>query len=484
MIAATTNWQNAASLYQRGGGGKPILLLTIGKASLTDPGGYPRILTNAHMSSPPYYPWLNLDGAELSQSVNDLEGSSNLSNVSISCLDGDLQNPHAISNDIAAGASFPGQTAILWYGFEGLGLADYLQMATMIVDHTNYEEDGNVLAFVLRDNSLYTNGFCFIYAQNGLLTADQNPCTIMGNPFDPSDGLVLTALLDSGLPMGLINTASLAALEQNIYFSTNMMFQVTYPPIVKDWIENEILKPLGCYWYWNNLGQFTVQSLLPAAPPAVAMALAQFDIAESTFPTPVESDSYTSALSYRFDMDSNGQNSQSNFLDYYAPADNLYGGVSQVRTYVSRGVRSSLGGYRLAHLMAQMIFSRYGLKPLTLKITGFAPSMALEMGDKITISHPLVPNGKFPPSLRTPGSSVGIQGTLWEVLNANKNLEDATVDLDLLHVSWQLPAYAWLIAPDGTPAYASASAAQKAANMFVCNASNLYSNGDAAHTLW
>jgi hypothetical protein len=61
---------------------------------------------------------------------------------------------------------------------------------------------------------------------------------------------------------------------------------------------------------------------------------------------------------------------------------------------------------------------------------------------------------------------------------------EEVVALDLMHVSWQLASNAWFVAPDGTPAYASASSAQRAANMFACNASNQYSNGDAAHTLW
>jgi hypothetical protein len=420
---------------------------------------------------------------ELSQSVDDLEGSSNLGNVSIPCIDGDILNPRAVSTDIASGYSFPGQTAIVWYGWQGLALSDFCQMATMIVDHTDYAEDANALTFVLRDNSLLTNGFAFIYAQNGLLTTSQNPATVMGRPFDPIQGLLVAALLDAGFSSGLINTAALANLDENIYFDLNLQFNVSYPPVAKDWIENEILKTLGCYWFWNNLGQFTPYCLLPAAPPTAVLSLGQGDIAADTFPQPEESPKYTSALTYRMDCDSNGQNPETNFTDIYAPAANLYG-ISQSRVIVSRGMRSGQGGMRLAHLMANMLFRRYGLKPLTEKFKGYAPCMPLEMGDKLLLSHPLIPNAKFPAALRTPGSPMGIQGTLWEVLNTRKSLEDGMVDLELLHVSWQLPSNAWLIAPDGTPAYTACTTAQKAKYFFVCNTSNEQSNGDAAHTLW
>lgn len=485
MMTATQNWQNSAAAYQSGAGSNPIVFLTIGKSSLTDSGGYPRVFSNAVMPYGNFYPWLDPDGAVLSQSVNDLEGSSDLSNVSLRIIDGDLTPAfaHAITNDIASGYSFDGKTAIIWLGFQGLALTDFLQMATMIVDHTDYEDDTNVLKFEIRDNSLLTNGYSFIYAQNGFLTSSNNPATVEGAPFDPAAGLIVTALEDAGFTLSLINTASLSNLNSNVYFGSTMSFLVTYPPVAKDWVENEILKPLGCYWFWNNLGQFTVVSLLPAVPPTAALSLTNFDIHEETFPIPIESSKYTSAMTYRFDMDSNGQNAESIFEEIYAAAANLYG-ISQSRVITSRGVKSALGGYRLANLMAQMIFSRYGLKPLTMKIRGFAPCQRLEMGDKILISHPLVPNGKFPAALRTPGSPLGIQGTLWEVLGTQKNLDDLTVDLDLLDVSWQLPANAWLIAPDVTPAYSLASSAQKAANMFFCNSSDEYSDNSPAHTLW
>jgi hypothetical protein len=192
---------------------------------------------------------------------------------------------------------------------------------------------------------------------------------------------------------------------------------------------------------------------------------------------------YTSALTYRMDCDSNGQNPKTNFCDNYAPAENLYG-ISQSRVIVSRGMRSGQGGMRIAHLMAYMLFRRYGLKPLTEKFQGFAPCLQLEMGDKFLLSHPLIPNAKFPAGLRTPGTPLGIQGTLWEVLNTRKNLNDGMVDMELLHVSWQLASNAWLIAPDATPTYTACTPAQKAKYFFVCNASNQQSNGDPAHTVW
>jgi len=484
MNSGAQNWQAAAALYQRGGGNSPILLLTIGKASLTDAGGYPRILTNAEVPFPNCFPWIDLDPVELGQSVNDLEGSSNLSNVNIPCIDGDLtQYPHALTADIAGGYSFPGKTAILWYGFKGLGIGEFLQMATMILDHTDYEDASNTLTFVVRDNSLLTNGYAFIYAQNGLLTTSQNPATVMARPFDPAAGLIVAALADAGFSSGLVNAAALANLDRNVFFNLNMQFQVGYPAVAKDWIENEILKPTGCYWFWNNLGQFTPYCLLPAAPPTVALSLGQGDIDVETFPQPIESEKYTSALTYRMDCDPSGNNPQTNFTDIYAPAANLYG-ISPSRVIVSRGMRSGQGGMRMAHLMAGMLFRRYGLKPLMLKFAGFAPCLQLDIGDKILLSHPLIPNGKFPAALRTPNSNVGIQGTLWEVLGTHKKLGDATVDLELLHVSWQLATSSWLVAPDSTPAYASASTAQKAKYFFVCNGSNQQSNGDAAHTLW
>jgi hypothetical protein len=473
----------AAKGYQTGAPGTPIVLLTIGKASLTDTGGYARILSSYATGMADQYPWLKITGANLTQSVNDLEASSNLSDVKLACLDGDLLNPQAITQDIEGGYSFNGKTAILWYGWAGIAQSDFVILATMIVDHTDYSDDNTTINFILRDNSLLINNYTFLYAANGLPTSNQNPALILGAPFDPTQGLLVTALLDAGMPPGLINTAAVAALNNNVYFGTNMQFNVTYPPACKDWIESELLKPLGACWFWNNLGQFTPYSLLPAAPPASVLTLDQTNIAVATLPVPIESELYTSAMTYRMDMNSNGQDAQTIFTDIYAPAANLYG-ISQTRVIVSRGVRSSLGGMRIAHLMAQMLFRRYGLKPLTLKLRTYAPALLVEVGDKVTINHPLVPNGKFPAALRTSGSSLGITGTLWEILRKNSGLADATVSLDLLHVSWQLASNARYISPDGVPAYSAASSSQRASYFFICNSSNSYSNGDSGDLLW
>ena len=490
MIPATADWTQAAQTYLTGGGVTPVVLLTIGKTSLTDSGGYARILSSNRTGVMNQYPWLKLDGAKLTQSVSDLDASSNLSNLTLSCIDGDLLNPQAITGDIEGGYSFPGKQAILWIGWTTIPQAHFVQLATMIVDHTNYGNSNTTLDFVIRDNTLLINNYAFITAQNGLATSDQNPATVMGLPFDPNVGLLVTALTDADLPGSLINTASLSYLNQNIYFDFNMLFTVSYPPAAKDWIESELLKPLGCVWYWNYLGQFTVYSLLPAAPPTPVITLDQTNISAATLPVPIESEMYTSALTYRMDMDSNGQNAQTIFTDIYAPAANLYG-ISQTRVIISRGVRSSLGGIRMAHLMASMIFRRYGLKPLTLKLETFAPAMLVEMGDCLIINHPLIPNGKFPAPLRTPGSLLGVTGTLWTVTRKTIDLAKMMVSFDLLDVSWELGNYpsglqsnAWYIAPDNVPLYAAQTTAQRQKYMSVCNALDQYSNGDAAHTLW
>jgi len=483
MVPASTQWTQAAQSYQQGTGATPVVLLTIGKLSLTDTGGYPRILSSNRTGVTNQYPWMKLGGAKLTQSVNDLEASSNLSDVTIACVDGDLLNPQAITADIEGGYSFMGKTAIIWVGWTTIPQSQFVQMATMILDHVAYGDDNTTLNFVIRDNTLLINNYAFIDANNGLPTCDQNPAAVLGRPFDPVQGLAVTALLDADLPSNLLNTTAISYLDQNIYFDFNMQFSITYPPAAKDWVESELLKPLGCVWFWNYLGQWTPYSLLPAVPPASALTLDQTNIAASTLPVPVQSEMYTSALTYRMDMDSNGQNANTIFTDIYAPAANLYG-ISQTRVIIARGVRSSLGGLRMAHLMAQMVFRRYGLKPLTLKLLTFAPAMLLEMGDKLTINHPLIPNGIFPAALRVPGSYLGVQGTLWEVLRKTVDLAAMTVELELLDVSWELPTNAWYIAPDTVPSYALATTAQKEANFFLCNGSNQYSDGSAAHTLW
>ena len=463
MIPASTLW-NARAKAGAGGTSPFVVLFTIA--------GYNRIFSTAAVGQSNIYPWISHGNAgSLTMSVNDLEGSSNVSDLSFTVLDVN----RAITLDFQTGINLLGKVCTIKVGFPGMPLAQYVTLMTMVVDHVDLANQNTCYKFTLRDNSLLMQQFAFQTGDNGFPTSNNHPATVFDTPMN----ILQTAVQDSGLPLANINTAAIANLNTNVYFGLKQRFTVTYPPRAKDFVEAEILKPLGAYWFWNYLGQLTPYSMLPFAFPVSALVLDGSIIKIDTPPVPMRSQDYTAIVIYKMDGDSNGQNFQTDIVGEFAPAVNLYG-IAQSRIIQSRGVRSALGGARIAHLTIQNIFRRYGLKPFTMKLRCFLPAMLTEIGDKVNVNYAKVPNGMFAPVFRMAGP-MGITGTLWEIRGKTVDLDDGTTELDLLDVSWQVATPAYQIAPNGTGTYPSNIATPF---MFYSSALGKYSNGDPARNLY
>lgn len=433
--------------------------------------GYSRVFTTAATGIESWYPWVSEGNAgSLTMSVNDLEGGFNLSDLSITVLDINRQ----ITEDLQTGINLLGNQVSILVGFRNMPKSEYVTIMTMVVDHIDLANQNTAYKFTFRDNSLYMQQYSFQIADDGYPTGQNHVSTQIGTPMQ----LLYDAVIQSGLNPNYINTQAIIDLNQSAYFGMLMDFEITYPPRAKDWIEQEILKPLGAYWFWNNMGQLTPYSMLPYSLPVPAMTLDETNISVSTPPVPMRSQDYTAVIIYKMDGNSNGQNFQTNVVGEYAPAVNLYG-ISQSRIIQSRGVRSTMGGTRIAHLTIQNIFQRYGMKPFTYKPRVFLSAMLLEVGDKVTLNHSQIPNGMWPAEFRSSGP-MGLTGTLWEVKGKTVDFNDGSVQLDLLDVSWQIQNGTSVIAPDGTAPYSGNTGNY----MYYSSADSTYSNGDAARLLY
>lgn len=462
MIQASSLWNARA---KAGAGGSPVVFIfTIA--------GYPRAFSTQTTGQPNIYPWISHGNAgSLTMSVNDLEGTANVSDLSFTVMDMN----RAITQDLQNGVNLLGKVCTITVGFPGMPLSQYITLMTLVVDHIELANQNTSYKVTLRDNSLLMQQFAFQIADDGYPTNNNHKATIQGPPMT----VLLAALAQSGLPTANINLAAINALTSEAYFGLLTKFAVTYPPRAKDFCEAEILKPLGAYWFWNNLGQITPFSMLPFGAVSPVLVLDGSNIDVQTPPVPLRSQDYTSIVIYKMDGDSNGQNFQTDIVGEYAPAVNLYG-ISQSRIIQSRGVRSSLGGARIAHLTMNNIFRRYGFKPLTMKLRCFLPAMLVEISDKVTVNHPKIPNGMWAAQFRMPGM-MGITGTLWECKGKTVNFDDGTTELDLIDVSWQAQFPPFLVAPDGEGAYIPNKASPF---MFYSNAASQYSNGDPARLLF
>ena len=451
MIPASSTWQAIA----KAGAGPGTLIIAF---QIT---GYARTFTSQPTGLPGFYPWISSgNSGSLTMSVNDLEGGSNVGDLSFTVLDYNRQ----ITQDLQNGVNVLGSVCTILVGFRNLPQSQWITLMTLLVDHIDLANQNTGYKFTLRDNSTLMQQYSFQVADDGYPTSNNHVATVKTDPMTA----LYDAVIQSGLPPANINNAALIALQQSVYFGFTVLFTITYPPRAKDWIEQEILKPLGAYWFWNYLGQLTPYSMLPYSQPVPSMILDGTNIDVGTPPVPMRSADYTAVIIYKIDGDGNGQNFQTVIVSEFAPAVNLYG-IAQSKIIQSRGVRSSQGGGRMAYLTTQNIFSRYGLKPMTYKPKCFLPAMLLEIGDKVTLNHPQIPNALWASQFRMSGT-MGIQGTLWEIKGKTVDLNDGSVQLDLLDVSWQLVNPGFLIAPNGAGPYSVSNEGRTTNYMYYSSA--------------
>lgn len=462
MIPASQTWTQLASAGA-GGAAPPVVAFQIT--------GYSRTFTSSPTGIPNFYPWLSSGNlGSLTMSVNDLEGGSNVGDLSFTVIDFN----RLITQDLQNGLNILGNVCTIMVGFPNLPQSQWITLMTMVVDHIDLANQNTGYKFTLRDNSTLMQQYSFQVADDGFPTSQNHVATVQTDPMTA----LYDAVIESGLPSANINIAAIEALQQTCYFGLLVYFQITYPPRAKDWIEQEILKPLGGYWFWNYLGQLTPYSMLPYAQPSPAMELNDANIDIATPPVPMRSNDYTAVMIYKMDGDSNGQNFQTDIVSEFAPAVNLYG-IAQSKIIQSRGIRSSLGGVRVAYLTTQNVFSRYGLKPLTYKPRCFLPAMLLEIGDKVSLTHALVPNAMWASQFRMSGT-MGIQGTLWEVKGKTVDLNSGMTQLDLLDVSWQIVNPGYFIAPNGTGPYSVGNEGRTTDYMYYSSAGESVIGTDAA----
>jgi hypothetical protein len=349
-----------------------------------------------------------------------------------------------------AANTFEGQQAMLTSGFMGLGQADFIPCGTYIVDTVEPLEANLKYRLNLRDKGLLMEQTVWPYGNNGWPTSSANPLSVISDPMS-----ILNAIMAAcGYGSGDLNTPVISAYQQGLFYGCTMDFSITQPPQAKAWLSQEIYSPLAGFAFWNYAGKYTPHFLLPQGPPTVA-SYPVFTPRSIRDPIPVPgAGPYCAALMMMMDYDGQNYNTQNLSTDTAGLA--LYEGVVQITNRQSRGLRSANGGCMFAELAASATFRRYAVKPWILNYTSFWPSIVLEPGDVVPVTHPQIP---------IKGVGMGFVNRWFEVQKKEPNWVDGTVDLSLIDVNW-MNATQRVIAPNGTPNYAGSSAAQRAEYLY------------------
>lgn len=272
-----------------------------------------------------------------------------------------------------------------------------------------------------------------------------------------------------------MDLAKIRAYRDGIYSGIQFQFSLTQSVVALDFVKQQILKPLGGYLWVNSLGQATVNFFSPLSSPTAVATLgpnAWEDIPEA------EQLDVVNVVQYQFDKDDSNASSSGNYLavdtEQYGPSITKYGTQFGEQVIQADGMRSGLQGFFVARMVARMIFGRYGLK--NLKFDQAAPdslwgTMLLEPGDVVAVTHPQVPD-------RSAGV-MGVTNKLFEVVNRTFKFSTGTMTLTLIDASFLGVFGLFKIAPDAQADYTAGSNVY----MYLCDNTDKYTNGDAAHVL-
>lgn len=432
--------------------------------------GYARVFTNRDTGVPGQYPWIVLGSMQdLTLSISDMDGGADLSDLIFNVQDVN----GAITADFPSFV-FEGKRVTLKTGVVGMVQADFITLFTGLA--STVESDNNNLEYIFDCVDIRQELTKVIYTvgDDGQPTDSDHPRTLNGHPLD-----ILIAALENELGIAAtdIDLDKIQTYRDGIYSGLQFAFKITSPPAAKDFIENELMKPLGAYIWPDNLGRISVNFFYPQVKP-VAMTLTKDHFLTDSIPLTEQADLVNTA-SIRFDYDDSDQ-PLAESIQNDGPSQAKYGLYGQ-HVIESRGMRSAFQGFFFAALAARLVFIRYAGKTLQLggnnEVDAIWTACILEPGDQVSINHPDIPD-------RVAGV-MGITGHIFEVMDRTYHFPTATVALKLLDLTTGIlnSFKQYLIAPNCQPDYLDTPTTDSATLMFLASDSDTYSNGDPAATL-
>jgi hypothetical protein len=430
--------------------------------------GYSRIFATFNGTAgdgTPIVDWIIEGGIEDHvTTINDLEGGSDLADLVVTVQD----RGQAITADFAT-FTFEGKTIRLMAGFAGLNFADFVTLVTGRIDSIASVNANTEYVFTCPDVRQELTRYIYGTADDGSATDSDHPRTLNGNPLD----ILIAALqVEVGLSPDAIDIAKIAFYRDTIYPGLQFEFSITSPPVAKEFIETELMKPLGAYLWSNSLGQISVNFYYPLSPDPVI----DFNRDNLTEIPEAGIADLINEVSTRFDYDVDDK-PQANLVRTDDESIAKYGlfGALEID---ARGLRSGLQGNLIAGHTAFLIFLRYGFKQLAFggsadnssPVSTFWDACLVEPGDIVTVTHPQVPD-------RLNGV-MGITGQTFVVMDRTWHFFECTVEFKLLSFDL-IPFHHYLIAANGEGNYSFG----RRQYVFQTNDADQYSNGDAGNTV-
>jgi hypothetical protein len=492
-------------------------------------------------NTPTLIPYLQIpQGA--SQSVNELEGASSLGSMTVTCIDPNGTLKGLAAQDVLIGRvvqlkqGFPGMalgdfTTLQTMQITQVGQDPDGRITIQCADVQRFIQGMQIW---LRGGPLWwapggptaQQPVGPSWLENGFPVSDQNPRYVAGNPIDiilavlqnelgvgqdpalltsnyvmqslvpvyesqqnyeplpPPEGWAIYAPgQDSTLinPNPYIDVPGLLALRDGQFSGVWFDFVISRPIDGKQFIEEQILKPLGLYWIVRADGHLSLKTM---KPPLEQTPVFTFNAKNIMGIPQTQRQSIINLATFQLDVQQGGITTAARSYGYQVS----YEQQTSLQTYrqvfeqqiQSTGLRVARGGMMLSRLLSDRIFRRHAFGPPTYKFTAQLASLPVELGDYVWLSHPNV--------LDLQTGKLGLSNVVCEVLDRQPNYSQATVDFTLLDtrfISISSP-YQIAAASQDIPPWSLASAQQRAQYMFISSASmgGENSDGTAGNTIF
>ena len=279
--------------------------------------------------------------------------------------------------------------------------------------------------------------------------------------FEPGNGQGST---DSTLinPNPYINVPQFLNLRNTLFSGDWLEFVITRPVDGKQWIEDQILKPLGIYFIVNSLGQLELKTMkaTPFAQPVFA-----FNTSNIIGIPQTDRNRLMNTVLVKTDVDNSSLTTAARAyglqFPYVQQTSVLEYRQAVLQQLEATGLRVNRGGRLRGFKYADYGFRRHAFKPPVYRFKAQLRCLQVELGDVVSLTHALV--------LDFETGKLGLVNATCEVIDRKPDYSSGTVHFSLLDLRFCNAFTAYQIAPlaDSIPAWGSATAQEKAQYMFI-----------------
>jgi hypothetical protein len=378
--------------------------------------------------------YLSLDGS-LSQDVDPAEGKSTIGEFSFRLAD--------IGGDITAlvkeGNHLRENNVKLFAGFNGMTAGDFEQIWTGKINNITKNGLDPEYKFDCVDIQKFVKQKIYqdATADAVAFTTSGNPITILLETLMTSKTAGLNhATYDLGNKQGLrissadIDVATFEDIRDTWFPSYDFKFRFKEPvDNGKEWIEEQINKPLGCYFKVTSDGKLSYACANPPLPGDTLKALYETSMEVGDFD--FNYDSVITEVYIKSSWRATGDNQKFFSHDFYQDVYHYrVEGKTEPLVLECKGIHSTAspeGSHNAGTIKSAIktrIFDRYAVPKPKLSATLTPNHADIEIGDIVSVTHSKVPN------IRT--GVMGLTDEWFECISKSHNLADGNIEVELL----------------------------------------------------